>query len=92
MDFVNKSVSLYFIVKYYEVDDTPITIIPSKSVILRADNTTWVDATGTIVPEGDPTAVMTEYDFFMMLMDQPIIISDIVETKVTWADSLGRFD
>jgi len=92
MDFINKSVSLYFIVKYYEADDTPITIIPSKSVILRADNTTWVDATGTIVPEEDPTAVMTEYDFFMMLMDQPIIISDIVESKVTWADSLGRFD
>jgi len=92
MDFVNKSVSLYFIVKYYEADNTPITIIPSKSVILRADNTTWVDVDGNIVEEGSLDAIMTEYDFFMMLMDQPIIISDIVESKVTWADSLGRFN
>ena len=92
MDFVDKSVSLCFIVKYYEANDTPITIIPSKNVILRADNTTWVDATGTIVPEGDPTAVMTEYNFFISLMDVPIVISDIVESKVTWADSLGRFN
>ena len=92
MDFVNKSVNLFLVVKYYEADDTPITIIPSKNVILRADNTTWVDIDGNIVPEGDITAVMTEYDFFMLLMDQPIVISDIVESKVIWADSLGRFD
>jgi hypothetical protein len=91
-DFINKAVNLYCIVNYYEADDTPITIIPAKDVILRADDTTWVDATGTIVPEGDPTAVMTEYDFFIGLMQLPIVIEDIVESKVTWADSLGRFD
>jgi hypothetical protein len=92
MDFINKAVNLYCIVNYYEADDTLITIIPFKNVILRADNTTWVDVDGNIVPEEDISAVMTEYDFFMMLMNQPIIISDIVESKVTWADSLGRFD
>jgi hypothetical protein len=92
-DFIDKAVNLYLIVKYYESDGiTPITIIPFKEVTLRADNTTWVDVDGNIVPEGDIAAIMTEYDFFMMLMDQPIIISDIVESKVTWADSLGRFD
>jgi hypothetical protein len=92
-DFVDKAVNLYLIVKYYESDGvTLITIIPTKGVILRADNTTWVDVDGNIVTEGDIAAIMTEYDFFMMLMDQPIIISDIVESKVTWADSLGRFD
>jgi hypothetical protein len=68
-DFVGKVVNLQFIVNYYEADETPITIIPFKEVTLRADQTTWVDQTGTIVPEGDPTAVMTEYDFFMMLMN-----------------------
>jgi hypothetical protein len=91
-DFVNKAVNLYFVVNYYEDDYTPITIIPFKSVILRADETTWVDQNGTIVPEGDPTAVMTEYDFFMMMMTVPIVISDIIEAKVIWADNLGRFD
>lgn len=92
LDFVDKAVNLYFIVKYYEIDDTPITIIPSKNITLRADETTWVDSNGTIVPEGDPTAVMTEYDFFISLMNVPIVISDIVAAKVVWADNLGRFN
>lgn len=91
-DVVGKVVNLQFIVNYYETDDTPITIIPPKGVILRADETTWVDQNGTIVPEGDPTAVMTEYAFFMMLMDVPIVISDIIADKVVWADNLGRFN
>ncbi|NBP02313.1 MAG: hypothetical protein EBU90_19780 [Proteobacteria bacterium] len=92
-DYVSKNVNLHLSVKYYESDGlTPITIIPAKIVVLKADQTTWVDATGTIVPEGDPTAVMTEYDFFLALMNVPVIISDIVESKVMWADSLGRFN
>lgn len=91
-DFVDKAVNLHLIVKYYENDGTPITLIPAKSVILRADNTTWVDVDGNIVPEGDLAAVMTEYEFFMAMMDTPIVISDIVEAKVAWADSLGRFN
>jgi hypothetical protein len=93
MNFVDKAVNLQFIVNYYEDDGTTlINIIPSKGVTLRADETTWVDQNGTIVPEGDPTAVMTEYDFFMALMDVPIVISDIIGAKVVWADNLGRFD
>lgn len=92
IDFVDKAVNLFFIVNYYEADDTPITLIPPKEVILRADETTWVDQNGTIVPEGDPTAVMTEYAFFMMLMDVPIVISDIIAAKIVWADNLGRFN
>ena len=92
-DFANKAVNLNLTVKYYENDEiTPINIIPAKMVSLRADDTTWVDSNGTIVPEGDPTAVMTEYAFFMSLMEIPVVISDIVEAKVTWADSLGRFN
>jgi hypothetical protein len=92
-DFVDKAVNLFLIVKYYESNGTtPITLIPAKGVTLRADNTTWVDVDGNIVEEGSIDAIMTEYEFFMMLMNQPIIISDIVESKVTWADSLGRFN
>jgi hypothetical protein len=92
-DFVGKSVNLTTLVKYYENDGvTSIDIIPPKEITLKADEITWVDQNGNIVPEGDPTAVMTEYDFFMSLMNVPIVISDIVESKVAWADSLGRFD
>jgi hypothetical protein len=91
-DFVDKAVNLYLIVKYYENDGTPINIIPAKGVTLRADNTTWVNSDGDIVPEDDPAAVMTEYDFFMAMMNVPVVISDIVESKVAWADSLGRFN
>ena len=91
-DFIDKAVNLVTVVNYYESDGTPITIIPPKVVTLRADNTTWVDVDGNIVPEGDPAAVMTEYEFFMAMMNVPVVISDIVQAKVAWADSLGRFD
>lgn len=88
-----ESVILATSVEYYSSDGvTKINIIPRKIVNLVADNTTWVDSNGTIVPEGDPTAVMTEYEFFMAMMDVPVVISDIVEAKVAWADSLGRFN
>ena len=89
---IGKFVNLQFIVNYYKVDDAPITIIPPKIVTLRADETTWVDSNGNIVPQEDPAAVMTEYEFFMAMMNVPIVISDIVEAKVAWADSLGRFN
>ena len=92
-DIFNKAVVLSLTVKYYAPDETTIIdFIPPKNVSLIADNTTWVDANGNIVPGGDPAAVMTEYAFFMSLMEIPVVISDIVEAKVTWADSLGRFD
>lgn len=90
--FIDKAVNLHLMVRYYENDGTPITLIPAKNVVLRADDSTWVDSNGNIVPEGDPTAVMTEYEFFMAMMNVPVVISDIVEAKVAWADSLGRFN
>ena len=92
-DLFNKSVVLSLIVKYYTPDgSTVIDFIPAKRVPLIADTTTWVDVDGNIVPEGDIAAVMTEYEFFMAMMNVPIVISDIVESKVAWADSLGRFN
>ena len=95
-DFMGKSVKLILSVNYYEADSvTLITLIPPKVVTLTADESTWVDASGTIVAEGDPSAAMTEYDFFIMLMDQPIVIADLVSQKIAWADSSAggnRFD
>ncbi len=90
---LNKAVVLSLIVKYYSQDgNTVIDFIPSKKVNLIADTTTLVDVDGNIVEPGSIDAVMTEYDFFMSLMEVPVVISDIVESKVAWADSLGRFD
>jgi hypothetical protein len=90
---VVQAVILITSVKYYSPDGTTVlTFIPSKTVNLTADNTTWVDVDGNIVPEGSIDAIMTEYEFFMMMMTVPVVISDIVESKVAWADSLGRFD
>lgn len=95
-DFIGKSVKLVLSVKYYEADSTTmIALIPPKTVILTADESTWVDASGTIVAEGDPSAAMTEYDFFIMLMSQSIVIADLVSQKIAWADSPAggnRFD
>lgn len=92
-DISGQCVNLRLLVKYYESDGvTLMKIVPSRWVTLRADNTTWVDVDGNIVPEGDIAAVMTEYEFFMAMMNVPIVISDIVEAKVAWADSLGRFN
>lgn len=96
MDFTGKYVKLALRVRYYESDETTIiSLIPSKVVTLTADDTTWVDASGTIVAEGDPTAIATEYEFFMSLLDMPIVISTLVSQKISWADSVAggnRFD
>ena len=92
-DLFNKAVVLSLIVKYYAPDGvTIIDFIPAKKVPLIADTTTWVDVDGNIVEQGSIDAVMTEYEFFMTMMNIPVVISDIVESKVAWADSLGRFN
>jgi hypothetical protein len=69
-----------------------LTLIPVRSVPLVADNTTCVDANGVIVPCGGPDAVMTEYEYFMQMMSVPVVIDDMVEQKILWADSQGRFN
>ena len=80
-------------VDYFEpTTDAPITIIPPKIVPLIADNTTCVDANGVIVPCGGPDAVMTEYEYFMQMLFVPVVIATMVEQKILWADSMGRFN
>jgi hypothetical protein len=57
-----------------------------------ADNTTCVDAQGVIVPCGSPDAVMTEYEYYMQMLGVSVVIADMVEQKILWADSEGRFN
>lgn len=87
------SVKLRLRVNHYIMVDGVKTNHPLQAVkwvTLTADKSTFVDAQGNIVPEED--SVMTEFDFFIMLMGVSIIQNDIISAKILWADSLGRFD
>lgn len=90
--FMDKAINLVAVARYYDSSWSPVTIIPPKTVTLRADDNVWVDSSGNIVPEDDPTAVMTEYDFFIAMLNTPVVISDIVEQKIAQSDAIGRFN
>ena len=93
LPFMGENVNLICQVDYFDAGtDVPITIIPPKIVPLIADNTTCVDVNGVIVPCGSPEAVMTEYEYFMQMLTVPVVIADMVEQKILWADSEGRFN
>jgi len=93
LPFMGEAVNLICQVNYFEpTTDAPITIIPAKNVPLVADNTTCVDANGVIVPCGSPDAVMTEYEYYMQMLTVPVVIATMVEQKILWADSQGRFN
>jgi hypothetical protein len=93
LPFMGENVNLVCQVDYFEpTTDAPITIIPPKIVSLIADNTTCVDVNGVIVPCGSPEAAMTEYEYFMQMLTIPVVIADMVEQKILWADSEGRFN
>jgi hypothetical protein len=51
-----------------------------------------VDVNGVIVPCGSPEAAMTEYEYFMQMLTIPVVIATMVEQKILWADSEGRFN
>ena len=90
---VGECVILLCQVNYFDATtDEPITIIPGKNVSLVADNTTCVDANGMIVPCGSPEAVMTELEFYLQMLTIPVVIATMVEQKILWADSQGRFN
>ena len=93
LPFMGENVNLVCQVDYFEpTTDAPITIIPPKIVSLIADNTTCVDVNGVIVPCGSPEAAMTEYEYFMQMLTVPVVIATMVEQKILWADSEGRFN
>jgi hypothetical protein len=95
-DYHGRAVRLFLSVKYYTPDtDEQITVIPPKAVELTAHQENWVDANGIPVAAEDPTAVMTEYDYYISLMSIPVVINNLVIQKISWADSPAggnRFD
>lgn len=60
----------------------------TKRYDLVASNETKVNQMG--VP--DPDGVIGEFDFFLQLLASPVVINDMVKTKIQWAASLGRFN
>lgn len=76
---------------YIMVEDvkTPHPLQEFRYVVLTANNSTMVDANGVPVEEG---GVMGEFDFFMLLLNNPVVIANLVAAKVQWADSIGRFN
>ena len=62
-----------------------------KYLQMVADNTTWVNSKGETVPEGTPDA-MGEYDFFMMMIENPIDLPALIQSYMNKAKLAGRFD
>jgi hypothetical protein len=84
-------VTIAFVVEYFDANtEEPILIIPEKQVVLLADNTTNVDSNGTPLPDGAPGT--PEFDYFRAAMGVPVVIDDMISAKITWADSIGRFN
>ena len=74
------------------INGTEIPISPGAMYVsLIADNSTCVDSGGAIVPCGTPGSV-GEYDFYMGMWNEPVIIEDFVVTKIYWADQNGKFN
>lgn len=74
------------------LDDVELPIaIDAKYVNLMATNETCVNSAGQIVECGTPDS-FGEYDFYMALINEPIIIQDFIVQKITWADSEGKFN
>lgn len=63
----------------------------AKYITLLANNEVCVNTAGQIVECGSPDSV-GEYDFYMAMIDEPIIIQDLITSKITWADSEGKFN
>jgi len=74
------------------INGTEIPISPGAMYVsLLADNTTCVDSQGVIVPCGTEGSV-GEYDFYMGMWNEPVVIEDFVVTKIYWADEQGKFN
>jgi len=80
----------YRIWAFLDQVEIPISI-DAKYVNLLADNSICVNQQGQIVDCGTEGAI-GEYDFYMAMIDKPIIIQDLIVAKITWADSEGKFN
>jgi hypothetical protein len=74
------------------INDTEIPIAPGAMYVsLMATNDTCVDVMGDIVPCGTPGSV-GEYEYYMGMWNESVVIEDFVVSKIEWADSEGKFN
>ena len=92
LSFMGQNISLLTQVNYFDQNDLPIDIIPPKIVNLIADNSTCVDSKGNIVPCDSPDAVMTEFEYYMSMLNTPVVIETLVVGKIQQADAAGLFN
>jgi hypothetical protein len=92
LPFMGQNISLLTQVNYFDQNDLPIDIIPPKIVNLIADNSTCVDSKGNIVPCDSPDAVMTEFEYYMSMLNTPVVIETLVVGKIQQADAAGLFN
>jgi hypothetical protein len=92
LSFMGQNISLLTQVNYFDQNDVPIDIIPPKIVNLIADNSTCVDSKGNIVPCDSPDAVMTEFEYYMSMLNTPVVIETLVVGKIQQADAAGLFN
>jgi len=92
LPFMGQNINLMVQVNYFDQHDVPIDIIPPKIVNLIADNSTCVDKDGNIVPCDSPDAVMTEFEYYMSMLNTPVVIETLVVGKIQQADAAGLFN
>lgn len=92
LPFMGENINLVTQVNYFDQNDLPIDIIPPKIVNLVANNNTCVDDKGVIVPCDSPDAVMTEFEYYMSLLNTPVVIETLVVQKIQQADAAGLFN
>jgi hypothetical protein len=92
LPFYGENINLLVQVNYFDQNDIPIDIIPPKMVGLIADNSTCVDNKGNPVPCDSPDATMTEFEYYMSLLNTPVVIETLVVGKIQQADAAGRFN
>jgi hypothetical protein len=92
LPFMGESIILATQVNYFDQNDLPIDIIPAKIVNLIADNSICVDDKGNPVSCDSPDATITEFQYYMSMLDVPVIIKDLVINKILQADAAGRFN
>lgn len=90
--FFGNVVVLCIAVDHFNSQMVKINMIPTQFVELRATTDTMVNQAGEIVNPNSPDALCSEFDFFMSLLNTPVVISDLCTAKIQWADSLQKFD
>lgn len=92
LPWTGECINLMTQVNYFDQNDLPIDIIPAKIVNLIADNSTCVDDKGNPVSCDSPDATITEFQYYMSMLNTPVVIETLVVGKIQQADAAGKFN